>query len=234
MFGRHPRLPVDVGFGLPKHNCGGNSSKSRYVQKLRRRLNYAFKKASKYSDQQAQKCKSSYDKSIKAPQFQEKDVVLVKIVAHKGRHKLQGKWEPEEYVVIEQPIAGIPVYKVQPANGGNIRTLHGNLLLPLGVKLEPDYKPDDSILDEDSDDESVELVDSNTNHKRKPGKGASPEESQNEIEEVKPKVKTEKHVEFESQLEFLPDMCFESDSVVSPDLKVEESEIAVSPDNICR
>ena len=42
----------------------------------------------------------------------------------------------------------------------------------------------------------------------------------------------EKHVEFESQLEFSPDMCFESDSVVSPDLKVEESEIAVSPDNM--
>ena len=39
---------------------------------------------------------SSYDKSIKGPQLQEKDLVLVKIVAHKGRHKLQDKWEPEE------------------------------------------------------------------------------------------------------------------------------------------
>ena len=153
MFGRHPRLPIDVEFGLPKHNCGDNSSKSRYVQKLRRRLNYAFKKASKYSDQQAQKYKSSYDKSIKDPQLQEKDIVLVKVVAHKARHKLQDKWEPEEYVVIEQPIAGTPVYKVQPVNGGNIRTLHRNLLLPLGVKLEPDYKSDDSILDEDSDND---------------------------------------------------------------------------------
>ena len=26
--------------------------------------------------------------------LQEKDLVLVKIVAHKGRHKLQDKWEP--------------------------------------------------------------------------------------------------------------------------------------------
>ena len=68
MFGRHPRLPRDVELGLPKHNCGDNSSKSRYVQKLRR-LNYTFKKASKYSDQQAQKYKSSYNKSIKGPQL---------------------------------------------------------------------------------------------------------------------------------------------------------------------
>ena len=62
MFGRHPRLPIDVEFGLPKPNCGDNSSKSRYIQKLRWRLNYAYQKASKYSDQQAQKYKSSYDK----------------------------------------------------------------------------------------------------------------------------------------------------------------------------
>ena len=149
MFGRHPRLPIDVEFVLPKSNSGGNSSKSRYVQKLRRRLNYAFQKATKVANQQASKYKSSYDKSSKGPQLQEKDLVLVKIVAHKGRHKLQDKWEPEEYVVVEQPIAGTPVYRVQPVTGGNIRTLHRNLLLPLGVKLEPDYDSDDSILEED-------------------------------------------------------------------------------------
>ena len=129
MFGRHPRLPIDVEFGLPKTNSGDNSSKSRYVQKLRRRLNYAFQKANEFANQQAQKYKSSYDKSIKGPQLQKKDIVLVKIVAHKGRHKLQDKWEPEEYVVVEQPIAGTPV------TGGNIRTLHRNLLLPLGEDL---------------------------------------------------------------------------------------------------
>ena len=137
-FGRHPRLPIDVEFGLPKPNCGDNSSKSRYIQKLRRRLNYVYQKASEYFDQQAQKYKSSYDRSIKGPKLQVNYVVLVKIVAHKSRHKIQDKWEPEEYVVIEQPIAGTPVYKLQPVTGGNIRTLHRNLLLSLGVKLEPD------------------------------------------------------------------------------------------------
>ena len=98
------------------------------------------------------------------------------------------------------------------------------------MKLEPDYKSDDSILDEDSDDDSVELADSNTNDKRKSEKGASQGKSQDEIEKEKPNK--EKHVEFESQLEFLPDMCFESDSGVSPDLKVEESEVAVSLDSM--
>ena len=189
MFGRHPRLPIDVEFGLNKPNCSDNSSKSRYIQKLRRRLNYAFQKASKYSDQQANKYKHSYDKSVKGPQLHENDLVLVKIVAHKGRHKLQDRWEPEEYVVIEQPIAGTPVYKVKPVNGDNVRTLHRNLLLPLGVKLEPDYESDDSILEEDSDEDEGGFVGN-------PTIGSPDKLSQKEKKEDSTKPK--KHVKFES------------------------------------
>ena len=148
MFDRHPRLPIDVAFGLHKPNCTDNCSKSRYIQKLRRRLNYAHKKASKYSSEQAQKYKTSYDKSVKGPQLQVNDLVLVKIVAHKARHKIQDKWESEEYIVIEQPIPGTPVYRVRPVTGTKVRTLHRNLLLPLGVKYQPDIDSDES----DSDD----------------------------------------------------------------------------------
>ena len=218
MFGRHPRLPIDVKFGLPKSNSGDNSSKSRYVQKLRRRLNYAFQKATKVENQQANKYKSSYDKSIKGPQLQEKDIVLVKIVAYKGRHKLQDKWESEEYVVVEQPIAGTPVYRVQPVTGGNIRTLHRNLLLPLGVKLEPDYDSDDSILDEDdsSSDESVIPEDA----------GNRVYDSERLVPKSQPHFEESKHVEFDSNVDIFPSPEVQSnitDSIVKPELVVENS-----------
>ena len=108
-------------------------------------MNYAHKKASKYSSEQAQKYKTSYDKSVKGPQLQVNDLVLVKIVAHKARHKIQDKWESEEYIVIEQPIPGTPVYRVRPVTGTKVRTLHRNLLLPLGVKYQPDIDSDDSV-----------------------------------------------------------------------------------------
>ena len=218
MFGRHPRLPIDVEFGLPKSNSGDNSSKSRYVQKLRGRLNYAFQKATKVANQQANKYKSSYDKSIRGSQLQEKDIVLVKIVAHKGRHKLQDKWEPEEYVVVEQPIAGTPVYRVQPVTGGNIRTLHRNLLLPLGVKLEPDYDSDDSILDEDdsSSDESVIPEDARIRVC----------DSERLVPKSQPHFEESKHVEFDSNVDIFPSPEVQSnitDSIVKPELIVENS-----------
>ena len=222
MFGRHPRLPIDVEFGLPKSNSGDNSSKSRYIQKLRRRLNYAFQKATKVANQQANKYKSSYDKSIKGPQLQEKDLVLVKIVAHKGRHKLQDKWEPEEYIVVEQPIAGTPVYRVQPVTGGNIRTLHRNLLLPLGVKLEPDYESDDSILEED-DSSSDELEILEDNRKKVSDKGKVESKSQTY-------PKGSKHVEFDSHVDVLSSPEVQSnitDSKVRSESVVEDATVDV-------
>ena len=231
MFGRHPRLPVDVEFGLPKSNSGDNSSKSRYVQKLRRRLNYAFQKATKVANQQANKYKSSYDKSIRGPQLQEKDIVLVKIVAHKSRHKLQDKWEPEEYVVVEQPIAGTPVYRVQPVTGGKVRTLHRNLLLPLGVKLEPDYDSDDSILDEDdsSSDESV-IPEDIEYVNRVCDSGKLVPKSQPHFEESR-------HVEFDSNVDIFPSPEVQSnitDSIVKPELvvKYSTSDLENTGDNV--
>ena len=229
MFGRHPRLPIDIEFGLPKSNSSDNSSKSRYVQKLRRRLNYAFQKANKIANQQAQIYISSYDKSIKGPQLQEKDIVLVKIVAHKGRHKLQDKWEPEEYVVVEQPIAGTPVYRVQPVTGGNIRTLHRNLLLPLGVKLEPDYNSDDSILEEDdsSSDESTIPVDSK----------AKVCDRKRLVKKTQSQSEKDKHVEFDSSVDIFPDSNLKSsltDSIVEQEsnISLEDTSDKVIPEDV--
>ena len=155
-------------------------------------------------DQQASKYKHSYDKSVKGPQLHENDLVLVKIVAHKGRHKLQDRWEPEEYVVIEQPIAGTPVYKVKPVNGDNVRTLYRNLLLPLGVKLEPDYESDDSILEEDSDEDEGGFVGNPT---------VSSSDNLSHGEKKEDSSKPKKHVQFESS-----DTKMKSDVTQTPEL----------------
>ena len=89
------------------------------------------------------------------------------------------------------------MYKVKPVNGDNVRTLHRNLLLPLGVKLEPDYESDDSILEEDSDEDEGGFVGN-------PTIGSSDKLSHKEKKEDSSKPK--KHVKFES-----PDTNLKSD-----------------------
>ena len=66
------------------------------------------------------------------------DIVLVKRVAWKGRHKIQNKWEPSEHIVVEQPNLKVPVYKVKSLEDNKIRVLHRNMLLPLGIKFLPE------------------------------------------------------------------------------------------------
>ena len=124
--------------------------------------------------------------------------------------------------MVEQPIAGTPVYRVQPVTGGNISTLHRNLLLPLGVKLlEPDYNSDDSILEEDdsSSDESTILVDSKAKvyGKKKPTNNSQPQS------------KREKHVQFDSKVDISTDSDLKSgfsDSNVVQELVGKESYVS--------
>ena len=92
MFGRQPRLPIDFEMGLPIDVLGDSCSKIRYVQKLKQRLNFAYKEAKDMSQKQAVKYKTSYDKKIKGTQLRMNDIVLVKRVAWKSRHKIQNQW----------------------------------------------------------------------------------------------------------------------------------------------
>ena len=138
MLGRQPRLPIDFEMGLPVDVLGDSCSKTRYVQKLKQRLNFAYKKAKEMSQKQAQKYKSLYDKKAKGSQLQVNDIVLVKRVAWKGRHNIQNRWEPSEYIVIEQSNLKVPVYRVKYLEDNKIRILHKNMLLTFGIKFIPE------------------------------------------------------------------------------------------------
>jgi hypothetical protein len=71
-------------------------------------------------------------------------------VAFDNKHKISDRWENDTYIVLKKPNLDIPVYTVQKENSqGRIRTLHRNLLLPVGYisqtpeeeKLKPIPKP---------------------------------------------------------------------------------------------
>ena len=150
MFGRQPRLPVDFEMGLSVDILGDSCNKTRYVHKLKQRMNFAYKKAKEMSQKQAQKYKSSYDKKVKGSQLQVEldDIVLVKRGAWKGRHKIQNKWEPSEYIVVEQPNLKVPVYRGKSLEDNKIRVLHRNMLLLLGIKFIPEEESDNDSEEE--------------------------------------------------------------------------------------
>lgn len=125
MFGRHPRLPVDLIFGLssPSNPC----EYSEYVQTLHDALSKAYTQASQSSHQAKQMQKKHYDKRAKGQVFSPGDRVLVKVCHVEGRQKLGDRWEAHPYIVVKkQP--NVPVYVIRREGGEAERVVHRNLL----------------------------------------------------------------------------------------------------------
>lgn len=144
MFGRHPRLPVDVVFGVQRNV--DSTSHTTYVADLRQKLQEAYKKVADAGDQARSRQKARYDQRVRAATLEPGDRVLVKVLAHEGKHKLANRWEEGVYTVLRQPNPDIPVYVVQSEDRSRTRTLHRNHLLPVGASLSFGTTPGSDVI----------------------------------------------------------------------------------------
>ena len=131
MFGREPRLPIDLAFKTSPNE--ERHTLTKYIDNIREKLQSSYQLAQENIQKSQQRQKKYYDIKVRGAVIEENDRVLVKILAHEGRHKLADKWEPEPYIVVSKPNSDIPVYVVRREDGeGRTRTLHRNHLLPIG------------------------------------------------------------------------------------------------------
>ncbi|XP_038160147.1 uncharacterized protein LOC119795956 [Cyprinodon tularosa] len=130
MFGRQPRLPIDLIFRLPTNAT--KQTHSQYVGNLKSRLEESYRIATTNAGKNASRNKARFDRRVIESTLQTGDRVLVRNVKLRGKHKLADKWEEDVYIFLKQ--AGeMPVYTVKPENkDGPVRTLHRDLLLPCG------------------------------------------------------------------------------------------------------
>lgn len=132
MFGREPRLPIDLVLGID--TAEGDQDYTQFISSLKEKLQKAYAVAASHAKQAQQNQKLNYDQKVRGAVVQIGDRVLVRTLAFTGKHKLADRWEPEAYEVLEQPNADLPVYVVQKENKtGARRTLHRNQLLPIGA-----------------------------------------------------------------------------------------------------
>ena len=70
------------------------------------------------------------------------DLVMVRVKASTGDHKIADRWEDTPHQVISQ-LGDQPVFKVQPVDAttnNNIKVLHRNMLFPLKTSKESNVK----------------------------------------------------------------------------------------------
>ena len=152
MFGRQPRLAIDVVLGMVNEDHT-NQDYGKYMESLKSNLSRAYELATAHTRTSQNRQKVYYDQKSRGAVVETGDRVLVKVVAFDGKHKIADRWEDIPYIVLKKPNPKIPVYVVKREDDvGKSRTLHRNLLLPIGSlpvnsldKGNPD--PDDKLSD---------------------------------------------------------------------------------------
>uniref|UniRef100_A0A3P9J9N1 Gypsy retrotransposon integrase-like protein 1 n=1 Tax=Oryzias latipes TaxID=8090 RepID=A0A3P9J9N1_ORYLA len=140
MFGRVPRLPVDLMFKNVLQDdiiCDYDS----YVKSLANDFRSAMVLAQQHSSREQKHQRDQYDKRSKGLPLSLGDQVLVANKRAKGKRKLSDKWESVVYTVVASKPA-LHIYRIRD-RAGNERVVHRNLLLnvnflPLDVRLAGD------------------------------------------------------------------------------------------------
>ena len=142
MFGRTPKLRLDIDLGIPMVEQE-QTSHQNYAQKLHSKLQWAYQKAQDNNKRESEHHKRYYDQRMRCMKLKPDDLVTVRVKPLTGDHKIADWWEDTPHWVISQ-LGDQPVFKVQPVDAtlddNNIEVLHRNMLFPLKTSKESDMK----------------------------------------------------------------------------------------------
>uniref|UniRef100_A0A3B3SNI1 Gypsy retrotransposon integrase-like protein 1 n=1 Tax=Paramormyrops kingsleyae TaxID=1676925 RepID=A0A3B3SNI1_9TELE len=158
MFGRVPRLPVDVMFRQVLRDPMVVDYSS-HAKTLLSHLHEAASIAQRHSTKEQQKQARGYNKRVKGTHLNVGDRVLIANKGERGRRKLADKWEATVYVVINRN-PRTHTYVVQDEKGAT-RVVHRNLLLDISflpVQMESGGTGNSHL--DGSDDERGSVADS--------------------------------------------------------------------------
>uniref|UniRef100_A0A3P9PXQ3 Integrase catalytic domain-containing protein n=1 Tax=Poecilia reticulata TaxID=8081 RepID=A0A3P9PXQ3_POERE len=134
MFGRVPRLPVDIMFNHVLNDSAVVNYDS-YVESLFSSLKSAVEIAQKHSLAEQRHQSHQYNKRAKGAHLSVGNRVPVANKGERGKRKLADKWEDVVYTVVKVH-PEIHVYKIQDTEG-HTKVVHRNLLLDVSFLPVP-------------------------------------------------------------------------------------------------
>ena len=113
MFGREPKLPLDMTLGLPNLDMEGVIHE-KYVKQLQSRLKWAYGVAQSRNEKEAARQKKYYDLKVRCAPLRVGNVVVPRQKSFRGKAKIKDRWDPTLYEVIEIPYPDMPLFKIRP------------------------------------------------------------------------------------------------------------------------
>lgn len=133
IYGRSPKLSIDSVFQPIIEKTNEIQTPKPYIEQLRENMKITQDIIRKHTDQARIKQKSNFDRKAKASQLATGDTVLVKILKHERKHKIEDKYEQDKYEVIEQIQPDISMFRIRSERRVE-KVIHRNHLLPLRTK----------------------------------------------------------------------------------------------------
>ena len=132
MFGREPKLPLDITFGPPNPDMEAVIHE-RYVKQLQSRLKWSYGVAQCRNEKEAARQKKYYDLKVHCTPLKVGDVVVPRQKSFRGKAKIQDRWDSTLYEVIEIPYPDMPVFKIQLQGDPEAKPiiLHRNFFQPI-------------------------------------------------------------------------------------------------------
>ena len=156
MYGQYPLLHIDIEFGVFVPELSEVVT-YKYVQNLKKRLENAFQKANAFCEKEAVRSKWHFERTAECSKLLPGDLVLVRRKGFTSKHKIANKLESEPYEIVSQHSDGLPVYTVM--RNDRERTLHCNMLFPLGLQCDKESVSNNIGESENSGNPVLEQVD---------------------------------------------------------------------------
>ena len=96
LFGRTPKIPLDVEMGITLVDQEQESYQN-HAKKFQARLRWAYQKAQENNKKESERQKRYYDQKMKCVSLKPDDLVLVHVKAASGPHKITDRWEDKKY-----------------------------------------------------------------------------------------------------------------------------------------
>ena len=130
MFGREPRLPIDLILDNPESPVPKNHTD--YLKQWEKSMSKAYKIAAKNTEQQKGKDRDRCNSRATLGKLKPGDQVLMRNLSQRGGPgKLRSYWEPDVHVVVEVKGETGLVYAIRSEKdkSGKVRVVHRNHLL---------------------------------------------------------------------------------------------------------
>lgn len=129
MFGRVPRLPVDIMFHHVLEDANVVSH-SEFVHHLKRDLTEAVQIAQQHAFGEQTRHAKIYNRKVRGLPLAVGDRVLLANQGERGKRKVADRWDSTPFDVVSVR-SGINVYRIRDGVTGREKVVHRNMLLPV-------------------------------------------------------------------------------------------------------